>query len=91
MSHVEGVPVVPAPATPDPVITPNVVVSNPVTRRVVNNVLGYAGTAVSIAVIVDSAIPQIDISAFTVPAITIIAGIAGLFNLIVTVPNIPKK
>lgn len=84
--------VTPIPVSPEPVaITPNVVVSNPAVRRVVNIVLGVAATVTTIAVVIDTALPQIDIMEFTKPAGLIILGIAGVFNLAVTVPNIPTK
>lgn len=71
--------------------TPNVIVENPKIRRGVNVFLGIAGTIVTLAVIVDTAIEQIDVSAYTTPAGAILLGIASLFGLSVTVPNVPRK
>lgn len=71
--------------------TPNVVISDPRVRKVTNVALGIAGTLVSVATIVDVAVPAIDIAYITIPAIQIIGGIGALFALAVTVPNVPKS
>jgi hypothetical protein len=71
--------------------TPNVVIENPNVRKVVNVVLGTAGIIISAATIVDLAIEPIDYAFITGPAATIVLGLAGLFGLSVTVPNVPKN
>lgn len=74
--------------TPSP--TPNVVVENPVVRKVVGNGLGVASLLLSIAVLVDGAIAEIDYGNITGPAAVIIAGLFGIFQLGVTSPNVPS-
>lgn len=71
--------------------TPNVVIENPKIRRGVNVFLGIAGTIVTIATIIDINVTQIDISAYTTPAAGILLGIASVFGLSVTTPNVPKN
>ena len=77
-------------STPEPTYTPNVVVSNPVVRKVVGNVLAVASLALSIAVLVDGAINELDYGFVTGPAAVIITGLFGIFQLAVTSPNVPK-
>lgn len=72
-----------------PTYTPNVIVSNPVVRKVVGNILGGATLALSIATLVDSAIEQVSYSGITGPAAVIVAGLFGIFQLTVTSPNVP--
>lgn len=72
-----------------PTETPNVIVQNPVVRKVVGNVLGGATLALSIATLVDGAIEQISYSDITGPAAIIVAGLFGIFQLTVTSPNVP--
>lgn len=69
--------------------TPNVIVQNPVVRKVVGNVLAGATLVLSIATLVDSAIEQLAYSEVTGPAAIIIAGLFGIFQLTVTSPNVP--
>lgn len=71
--------------------TPNVVVDNPVTRKVVGNVLGVASLVLSIATLVDGAVAELDYAHVTGPAAVIIAGLFGIFQLGVTSPNVPKE
>ncbi len=70
--------------------TPNVVVSNPLVRKVVGNTLAVASVALAIATLVDSAIAELEYSTITGPAAVIIAGLFGIFQLGVTSPNVPK-
>lgn len=72
-----------------PNVTPNVVVSDPRVRKVAGNVLGVASLGLSIATLVDGAIPAIDYAYITGPAAVIIAGLFGIFQLAVTSPNVP--
>lgn len=70
--------------------TPNVIVENPHVRKTVGNVLGVASLVLSIAVLVDGAIAEIDYGNITGPAAVIIAGLFGIFQLGVTSPNVPS-
>ena len=74
----------------EPSETPNVVVSNPHVRKIAGNVLGVASLVLSIATLVDGAIPAVEYAFITGPAAVIIAGLFGIFQLTVTSPNVPK-
>lgn len=74
-----------------PSTTPNVVVENPAVRKIVGNTLAVASVALSIAVLVDGAIADLDYGNVTGPAAVIIAGLFGIFQLGVTSPNVPSK
>jgi hypothetical protein len=74
----------------DPTYTPNVVVENPLVRKVVGNTLGVASLALAIATLVDGAIVELDYAFVTGPAAVIIAGLFGIFQLGVTSPNVPR-
>ena len=71
--------------------TPNVVVQNPLVRKVVGNTLAVASVALSIATLVDGAVSELDYGFVTGPAAVIIAGLFGIFQLGVTSPNVPKQ
>ena len=71
--------------------TPNVVVQNPTVRKIVGNTLGVASVALSIATLVDGALPTVDYAFITGPAAVIITGLFGIFQLGVTSPNVPKE
>lgn len=71
--------------------TPNVIVSDPRVRKVVGNVLGVASLVLSVATLVDGAIPELDYANVTGPAAVIVAGLFGIFQLGVTSPNVPKE
>lgn len=73
-----------------PSVTPNVVVQDPRVRKVAGNVLGVSSLVLSIATLVDGAIPAADYSYVTGPAAVIIAGLFGIFQLAVTSPNVPS-
>jgi hypothetical protein len=73
-----------------PSATPNVVVENPIVRKVVGNSLAVASVLLSIAVLVDGAVADLDYGNVTGPAAVIIAGLFGIFQLGVTSPNVPK-
>lgn len=76
--------------TPAPTYTPNVIVSNPLVRKVVGNTLAGASLALAVATLVDGAIAGIDYANITAPAAVIIAGLFGIFQLGVTSPNVPS-
>lgn len=75
--------------TPIPSQTPNVVVNDPRVRKGVGNTLALLSLLLSIAVLVDGAIGEIDYGNVTGPAAIIIAGLFGIFQLGVTSPNVP--
>ena len=70
--------------------TPNVVIENPGTRRVLNYLVGWGAIASGLVMAVDGASPAFDVSAWTTPATAGIAFLAGVLAVGVTVPNIPK-
>lgn len=72
-----------------PVLTPNVIIGNPAVRKVANIVLGIVGLVVATAVVADAASPAFDVSAYTGPVFVVYAYLAGLFDLVVTAPNVP--
>lgn len=76
--------------TLNPSYTPNVRIENPKARKVVGDSLGWAGVAVTAATIVDQAIPAVDYAFITTPAAVIVLGLLGLFQTLVTSPNVPK-
>lgn len=78
-------------STPLPSETPNVIVQNPTVRKVVGNILGVLSLVLSIATLVDGAIPQLEFAFITGPAAIIIAGLFGIFQLAVTSPNVPTS
>lgn len=74
-----------------PSITPNVRIENPGARKIVGNVLGWASIGLSAAVLVDGAIAEVDYGNVTGPAAVIIAGLFGLYQTLITSPNVPKQ
>ena len=72
-----------------PSLTPNVRIENPKARKIVGNALGWAGVAVTATVIVDAAVDQINLAYITDPAAAVVAGLFGLYQLLVTSPNVP--
>lgn len=74
-----------------PTETPNVIVQNPVVRKISGNVLAGATLVLSIATLVDGAIDAISYSNITGPAAVIVAGLLGIFQLTVTSPNVPSS
>lgn len=71
--------------------TPNVRIEDPKVRKIVGDALGWAGVAITATVLVDLAIPAIDIAWFTTPAAAINLGFLGLFQGLITSPNVPKS
>lgn len=76
--------------TASPSETPNVVVSNPNTRRIVTTTLGAFGIILGAVVTADLVAPEFDLSAFTTPATAVYAFLAGVFGVGVIRPNTPK-
>lgn len=75
----------------EPTDTPNVVIENPSIRKGLNVAVSTALVLVGTASVVDAASPAFDISAFTVPAMVGLTYIAAAFNLVVTLPNVPRR
>jgi len=71
-------------------LTPNVRVENPTVRRVVGRIFGWSAVALLAAGVVDQAIAAFDISQIIGTASTIVLGLFGLWQVIVTDPNVPK-
>lgn len=80
-------------ATPYPTTTPNTsplgLFDNPLVRKWVNLILPTAVVLVLLAQLVDQSIPELDYAYITDPAFKIVAGLAALFGLTTTVPNVP--
>ena len=74
----------------DPTVTPNVVVSNPRVRKVANVVLGTVSIIVAGAVVLDGSSPAFEWSAWTGPASALTLFLAGVFQVAVTAPNVPR-
>ena len=72
-------------------LTANVRVTNPTARRIVGRVFGWAAVALLAAGIVDQAVPTIDIAVYLGTASTIVLGLFGLWQLIVTDANVPRE
>lgn len=77
------------PPTSTPSQTPNVRIESPKARKIIGNVFGWVSLAIAGTVIVDGAIPAIDLLWFTAPAGTITLGLFGLYQTTVTSPNVP--
>lgn len=71
--------------------TPNVVVENPIVRKVVGNTLAGLTVLLAVAVLVDGAVEEISYGDITGPAGVIITGLFGIFQLGVTSPNVPTR
>ncbi len=74
----------------DPTVTPNVVIEDPVNRKRLNVIVSSLLILVGTAAAVDGATPAFDISAITVPASVGLLYVAAAFNLVVTLPNVPR-
>ncbi|WP_372984704.1 hypothetical protein [Microbacterium sp.] len=72
-----------------PTQTPNVVVQNPNVRKAAGIILGAAGIILGTAVVVDGATAAFDIAEITTPITAGYLCLSSLFDLAVTVPNVP--
>lgn len=72
-------------------LTANVRVQNPTVRRVVGRIFGWAAVVLLAVGIVDQAVAAFDVSAQLGTASTITLGLFGLWQLIVTDPNVPTS
>ena len=70
--------------------TPNVVVQNPTVRRVAGWIIGTAAVRVPTLIVVDVNAPAFDLSAWTTPAMAATSFLAGVFQLAVSTPNVPR-
>jgi hypothetical protein len=74
-----------------PTETPNVVIENPRIRKGLNVVISSVALLVGTAIVVDGVAPEFDISQFTVPISAGLLYVASVFNIAVTLPNVPKR
>lgn len=72
-------------------ITANARVKNSTVRKVVGRIFGWAAILLLAAGVVDQAVAAFDISAEIGTASTIVIGLFGLWQLVVTDPNVPSK
>lgn len=77
-------------AAPSAAQTPNVVVSDPRVRKVANIIIGALLVVLPTAGILDGSSSAIDFSGWLLPAMAVTSFLAGVFNVAVTVPNIPS-
>lgn len=70
-------------------ITANARVKSPTVRKIVGRIFGWTAVVILGAGIVDQAVGEFDISAELGTASTITLGLFGLWQLIVTDPNVP--
>jgi len=77
--------------TTGPTETPNVVIESPKIRKVLNVAVSTALVLVGTAAAVDGASPAFDISTITIPASVGLLYVAAAFNLVVTLPNVPRR
>lgn len=68
---------------------PNVRIENPKVRKAARTVLDVAGIVVGVVVLVDADLPQVDVTAYTLPALTVYAYLRATFGLGVDNPNTP--
>lgn len=71
--------------------TPNVVISNPVTRRRIRSAVDLLGAAVFIVGAVDAASAAFDLSAVLIPAGAAYIAIRTVFGFAVDNANTPKQ
>lgn len=72
-------------------LTPNVVVQNPKVRKVAGWIIGAAAILVPTIMVIDASAPAFDLSAWTAPAIAATSFLAGVFQVAVSTPNVPRK
>ena len=84
-------PAAPLPTNDHPSYTPNVVVGNPHVRFVANWVIGAAAIILGVTAAVDGASPAFDLSWLVAPISAGVLTLAGLFNVAVSAPNVPRQ
>lgn len=70
--------------------TPNVVVQNPKVRKVAGWIIGSAAILVPALMVLDGAAPALDWTGWTVPAMAVTSFLAGVFQVAVSTPNVPR-
>lgn len=79
-------------ATPQfPDHTPNVTIENPKVRKTVRTVVDVIGATAFVAMVVDQAAPQVDISAITIPVLAGYGALRSVFGFLVDNRNTPKE
>ena len=73
-----------------PTETPNIVVESPATRKIINIVVSSMAVILGTTIVVDAASPAFDLSQFTNPISAAVLYLASVFNLAVTLPNVPR-
>lgn len=68
---------------------PNVRIENPKVRKVARTILDVTGLAVGVVVLADAGSPAFDVTAYTLPTLTVYAYLRGAFGLGVDNPNTP--
>lgn len=76
---------------PQPTRTPNVVIENPLVRKVLRTILDTIGGLTFIASAVDVASPEIEIGAYTGPILAGYAVARVVFGFAVDNPNTPTR
>lgn len=71
--------------------TPNVIIRNPDTRRVVRTIIDVIGAAVFVAIAVDAATEAFSISEVTGPIMAGYAAVRSIFGFTVDNTNTPHK
>lgn len=71
--------------------TPNVVISDPGTRKIITTVFGILGIVLGGTIVLDGATDAFELSAWTTPATALLLFLSGSFGLSVTLPNTPSR
>lgn len=79
----------PAFPTQTPNTSPLGLFDNPLVRKWLNVLLPTAVLLVLVAQLVDQSIPEIDFAFITDPTFKIVSGLAAVFGVAVTAPNVP--
>lgn len=76
---------------PQPTQTPNVVVESPSVRKGINIAVSAVAVILGTTIVVDAASPAFDLAEFTNPISAAVLYLASVFNLAVTLPNVPRR
>jgi hypothetical protein len=74
-----------------PNVTPNVVIESTTARKVVNVCVSTIAVILGTVIVVDASSPAFDLSAWTNPVSAGVLYLASVFNLAVTLPNVPSR
>jgi hypothetical protein len=77
--------------TATPSETPNVVIESPGIRKGINIAVSTVAIVLGTTIVVDAASPAFDLSAITNPVSAAVLYLASVFNLAVTLPNVPRR